>query len=79
MPAKKLTYKDALSKLQKIADEIENEDVDVDKLTLKVKEATRLIKFCKDKLSTTQKSVDKAIEELEEETGDIENDSDLDG
>ena len=44
------TYNEAVEKLRKIVADIENGDLDVDILSEKVKEATRLIKLCKEKL-----------------------------
>jgi exodeoxyribonuclease VII small subunit len=59
------TYSEAVDKLRKIVSEIENGDLDVDVLSEKVKEATRLIKLCKDKLFKVDEDVKKALEELE--------------
>ena len=43
----------------------ENGDLDVDILSEKVKEATRLIKLCKEKLYKADEEVKKVLEELE--------------
>jgi exodeoxyribonuclease VII small subunit len=59
------TYSEAVDKLRKIVAEIENGNLDVDVLSEKVKEATRLIKLCKDKLFKVDEDVKKALEELE--------------
>ena len=48
MAKKEETYNEAIEKLRKIVAEIENGDLDVDILSEKVKEATRLIKLCKE-------------------------------
>ena len=53
MAKKEETYNEAIEKLRKIVAEIENGDLDVDILSEKVKEATRLIKLCKDSAETT--------------------------
>ena len=50
MAKKEETYNEAIEKLRKIVAEIENGDLDVDILSEKVKEATCLIKLCKEKL-----------------------------
>ena len=49
MAKKEETYNEAIEKLRKIVAEIENGDLDVDILSEKVKEATRLIPnlFCR--------------------------------
>lgn len=41
--------------------------IDVDVLTEKVKRASELIKFCKDRLRNTQKAVEKTLVDIEEE------------
>ena len=50
MAKKEETYNEAIEKLRKIVAEIENGDLDVDILSEKVKEATRLIKLCSENL-----------------------------
>lgn len=65
MAEKKETYTEAISKLKKIIAEIENGDLDVDDLSVKVNEATRLIKLCKEKLYKVDEEVKKVLDELE--------------
>ncbi len=65
-----LTYSKALNELQAIVNEIENESIDVDILTSKVKRATELIKFCKSKLKSTEEGVKKVLSEIEDESED---------
>jgi len=59
------TYNEAVDKLRIIVEEIEKGELDVDVLSEKVKEATRLIKLCKDKLYKTDEEVKKILEELD--------------
>ena len=59
------SYKEAVEKLRRIVAEIEQGDLDVDPLSDKVKEATRLIKLCKEKLYKADEEVKKVLEELE--------------
>ena len=59
------SYKEAVEKLRRIVAEIEQGDLDVDLLSDKVKEATRLIKLCKEKLYKADEKVKKVLEELE--------------
>lgn len=47
---KDLTYNDALTKLEKIITQLEGDNVPVDKLADKVKEANELILYCEGKL-----------------------------
>ena len=59
------TYNEAVEKLKSIVADIERGELDVDVLSEKVKEATRLIKLCKDKLFKADEEVKKILEELE--------------
>jgi len=59
------TYNEAVEKLRIIVEEIEKGELDVDVLSEKVKEATRLIKLCKEKLYKTDEEVKKILEELD--------------
>ena len=65
MTKREETYNEAVEKLRKIVADIENGDLDVDVLSEKVKEATRLIKLCKEKLYKVDEEVKKVLEELE--------------
>ncbi len=67
MTQKKLTYKEAFSKLENILLKLENNELDVDELAVNVKEASELIKFCKNKLFETEAEVEKIINELDSE------------
>jgi len=62
---KKETYNEAVEKLRAIVEEIESGELDVDVLSEKVKEATRLIKLCKEKLFKADEEVKKILEELD--------------
>jgi len=59
------SYNEAIGKLLGIVEDIERGDLDVDVLSGKVKEATRLIKLCKDKLFKADEEVKKVLDELE--------------
>ncbi len=65
MANKTLTYKEAISEIEKILVSIEKDEPDVDELTEKVRRVTFLIKFCKDKLYKTQEEVDKVLKEMD--------------
>lgn len=60
-------YKDAIEEIESIVDEIENETVDVDVLTEKVKRAAFLIKYCKEKLRKTDNEVKQVLKDFEKE------------
>ena len=61
---KKETYNEAIEKLRAIVEDIERGELDVDILSEKVKEATRLIKLCKEKLFKADEEVKKILDEL---------------
>jgi exodeoxyribonuclease VII small subunit len=61
---KKMKYAEAMAHLQEIVTAVENNDLDVDQLTEKLKEAQELITFCKEKLTKTSDDVKKILENL---------------
>ena len=63
--AKKETYNEAIEKLRMIVADIERGELDIDDLSLKVKEASRLIQLCKEKLFKADEEVKKILEELQ--------------
>lgn len=63
MPTK-FSYNKSLEEMEQIMNEIETEDVDVDKLSEKVKRLSVLIKKCKTKLYETEEEVQKIIDDL---------------
>ena len=68
-------YKDSIEELESIVEEIENEIVDIDVLTAKVKRATFLIKLCRKRLKKTDSEVKNVLKEFEKE--EEEKDSEL--
>ena len=66
MAKKTESYTEAVEKLRRIVSDIERGDLNVDVLSENVKEATRLIQLCKDKLYKVDEEVKKVLEELDE-------------
>lgn len=66
MTSKTISYKEAVAEIEDILEEIENEELDVDDLTEKVKRVSSLIKLCKEKLHNTEQEVEKILKEMEE-------------
>ena len=66
MAKKTESYTEAVEKLRRIVSDIEQGDLDVDVLSENVKEATRHIQLCKDKLYKVDEEVKKVLEELDE-------------
>lgn len=66
MTSKTISYKEAVAEIENILEKIENEELDVDDLTEKVKKVSSLIKLCKEKLHNTEQEVEKILKEMEE-------------
>ncbi|WP_423126592.1 exodeoxyribonuclease VII small subunit [Gaoshiqia sp. Z1-71] len=66
MVQKKMTYKEAVDEIDEILEKIENEELDVDELSEKVKRVSFLIKFCKEKLHKTETEVENILKEMDE-------------
>ncbi|MCH5307109.1 MAG: exodeoxyribonuclease VII small subunit [Prevotella sp.] len=54
-----LKYEQALTKLETIVHKMEANEYDIDELAQQLKEAQKLIKFCKDKLTKTEAELQK--------------------
>ena len=52
-----LTYKKAWERLEKLVGELESDNIQLETLADKVKEANELIKFCEDKLKRVENEV----------------------
>ena len=64
MDEKKMSYAQAKEELEKIVSAMESGQLDVDALTEKVKRASELIAFCKEKLTKTDTQLQKMLEEI---------------
>ena len=56
MAAKKETYSGAMERLEKIVRQIDNNELDIDILSEKIKEANEIIAFCTEKLIAKSKN-----------------------
>lgn len=65
MATKKQSYREAIDEIESILASIENDELDVDELAVKVKRVSTLLKFCKDQLFATQHEVEKVLKEME--------------
>ena len=59
-------YAKSVRRLEEILAKIENEEIDVDELSDKVKEAVGLIKDCKQKIEKAQMEVKKIVDDLDQ-------------
>ena len=60
---KKVNYEAALSELEKIVEKMENDEFDIDQLSVNLKRAQALIKLCRDKLTKTDTEIKKLLGE----------------
>jgi exodeoxyribonuclease VII small subunit len=63
--ANEITYTAAFEELQQIVRDMEDGEITVDELAIKVKRAAELIKVCKNKLTSTEEDVNLILKELE--------------
>lgn len=62
--SKEISYTEAHRELQEIVSEMENSEISIDELDIKIKRASELLKICKDKLFKTEKNVQDILEEI---------------
>ena len=58
-----MKYEEAVAQLEQIVNQIENNELGIDELTDKLKQAQKLLKMCKDKLYKTSKEIEKLLSE----------------
>lgn len=72
MAKKELTYKSAMKELETIITQLEDDDVDVDKLENMIHRASELIQFCKSRLMKSQEEVDKALKMFQDNNEELD-------
>ncbi len=65
MDKNKLNYKEAIIEIEDIVAKLENNQLDVDDLSKKVKRVSELIAFCKSKLHSTEEEVEKMLKSID--------------
>ena len=63
---KKETYSEAMARLEKIVGQIDNNELEIDVVAEKIKEANGIIAFCSDKLTKADKEIEKLLSEKRE-------------
>lgn len=61
-PDTSVTYESAFTELQQIVRELQEEAIGIDELTSKIARATELIRFCRERLRTTEDEIGKLTE-----------------
>ncbi len=59
----KQTYESALAELKEIIERIQNDDINIDDLATNISKASKLVKYCQDKLRGVEKDVSNLIED----------------
>ena len=60
---KEIKYEAAIAELKTIVNKMENDELDIDQMSEKLKRAQELIKLCKDKLTKTDEEIKKILAE----------------
>ena len=64
MPAKKKeTYSQAIERLEKIVRQIDSNELEIDELSEKIKEANEIIALCTGKLTKADQEIEKLLQE----------------
>ena len=63
MAAKKETYTEAMARLEEIVRQIDANELELDVLADKIKEANKIIAFCSDKLARADAEIEKLLQE----------------
>ena len=63
MAAKKETYTEAMARLEEIVRQIDANELELDVLADKIKEANKIIVFCSDKLTKADAEIEKLLQE----------------
>lgn len=59
------TYKEAITEIEEILSQIENNELDVDQLSEKVKRVSFLITSCKEKLKNTEEDITNILKDMD--------------
>jgi exodeoxyribonuclease VII small subunit len=65
MAKQEIKYREAINEIEEILQKIENDELDVDELSEKVKRVSALLKICKDKLHKTEEEVEKILKDMD--------------
>jgi len=67
MSKEKLNYESAVAELEQIVHDIEYGEISVDDLSEKIKRSAVLIKFCKQKLKSTEEDVAEILKDMSDD------------
>ena len=58
-----MKYEEAVKQLEEIVSKLETDELDIDQIATNLKQAQKLIKMCKDKLTATENEVNTILGE----------------
>lgn len=67
MKKENLSYEEAMARLEELVRRIESNETGIDRLAGELKEAQRLVAFCREKLYATDEEIKKILETGEKE------------
>ena len=62
MGKKELSYSEAMVEVEKIIKKLNNDELDIDTISVDIKQATELIKLCKSKLKKSEAEITELFE-----------------
>ena len=65
MAKEEIKYEKALDRLERIVKQMENDELDIDVMGEQLKQAQKLIKLCKDKLTKADNEIKKILEKID--------------
>lgn len=66
MAKEKISYEASIKEIEEILEKIETGNLSVDELAGKVSRVTELLKFCRDRLHTTEAQIDRILDDPDE-------------
>ena len=65
MAKEEIKYEEALDRLEHIVKQMENDELDIDVMGEQLKQAQKLIKLCKDKLTKADNEIKRILEKID--------------
>ncbi|MFC2439696.1 MAG: exodeoxyribonuclease VII small subunit [Segatella maculosa] len=65
MAKEEIKYEEALDRLERIVKQMENDELDIDVMGEQLKQAQKLIKLCKDKLTKADNEIKRVLEKID--------------
>ena len=65
MAKEEIKYEEALDRLERIVKQMENDELDIDVIGEQLKQAQKLIKLCKDRLTKADNEIKRILEKID--------------